>query len=314
MGGNISVESNLGQGSCFTFTAEFNSSDATFLPFPYYDLTGANFVVIDRNIASRDLLVNNLTQWGAQVQSVGHGVGALALIQSALTRGDTIDGIFIANNVKSPAAEELAKKLQDHIPVHNIPLIYLGNLSDRYPPAGFMLMVRKPFFPEDLSQLMQELHKFKELEAGNNSQSYHWSPGIKILLVENNPLDQEIGQKLLQNIGLTADVASNGYMALELLKNNTYSLILMDYHIPQMSGNIIAHKIRQGEGGINNRDIPIIAVTADGTTLAKNTCLAAGMSDYLTKPYHRDDLQHVISKWLQGQINKSTNFFPINRF
>ncbi|NJN76141.1 MAG: hypothetical protein HC796_08020 [Synechococcaceae cyanobacterium RL_1_2] len=110
MGGQIFVESNLGQGSCFTFTTEFQSSDATFLGFPCHDLSGTRFLVVDRNIASRDLLVRHLSKWGGDVQWVGHGVGALALIQTELTKGHTIDGIFISNNLKSPPSSGIGQK------------------------------------------------------------------------------------------------------------------------------------------------------------------------------------------------------------
>ncbi|EGU60380.1 signal transduction histidine kinase, partial [Vibrio nigripulchritudo ATCC 27043] len=122
----------------------------------------------------------------------------------------------------------------------------------------------------------------------------------RILLVEDNDINQIVAQGMLENIGIQSDIASNGIEALEALSQpaSAYQLILMDCQMPEMDGYEATMAIRDGEGGKQYRGIPIIAMTANAMKGDMEKCLAAGMSDYISKPVNPDSLEEVLSKWL----------------
>ena len=124
------------------------------------------------------------------------------------------------------------------------------------------------------------------------------APAKSILLAEDNSVNQKVALALLKKLGLRADVASNGLEALALLAKNDYALVLMDVQMPEMDGLEAAKRIREPGSGVKNPRIPIIAVTAHAVTGYKDSCLAAGMDDYLSKPIRVQQLKELLERWL----------------
>lgn len=122
----------------------------------------------------------------------------------------------------------------------------------------------------------------------------------KVLLVEDEPISQRVAQLMLENLGLKVDVAASGASALSLLENNSYDLILMDLGLPDMTGDQVTVKIREGEA--NNQGLPIIALTAHVFHDDKKRCLAAGMNGFLGKPIEYAELQASLSTWLKPKF------------
>jgi len=133
------------------------------------------------------------------------------------------------------------------------------------------------------------------------SNTLPWPTNTRLLLVEDNRINQQVALGVLEDIGLTADVAANGLEALEALKSapeeHPYTLILMDCQMPEMDGYIASQSIRSGNTGSQNQSIPIIAMTANAMKGDKEKCLEAGMSDYLTKPIDPYALEDMMKKW-----------------
>jgi CheY-like chemotaxis protein len=123
--------------------------------------------------------------------------------------------------------------------------------------------------------------------------------GIRVLIAEDNVVNQKVAVLMLQKLGLRADVAGNGLEAVQMFAMVRYDLILMDCQMPEMDGYEAARKIRSGEGA--NRRVNIIAMTAEAMAGARDQCLASGMDDYVPKPIRLEDLFEVLQKWIAQQ-------------
>jgi CheY-like chemotaxis protein len=120
---------------------------------------------------------------------------------------------------------------------------------------------------------------------------------VRILLAEDNPVNQKVALKILEKLGYRADVASDGIEALEALRTKPYDLVLMDVQIPGMDGLEVTRRVRSSESGATDPRVPIIALTAHAMEGDRKTCLDAGMDDYLVKPIKPGDLSDVLARW-----------------
>jgi CheY-like chemotaxis protein/HPt (histidine-containing phosphotransfer) domain-containing protein len=138
--------------------------------------------------------------------------------------------------------------------------------------------------------------------------------GHKILLAEDNPINQEVSRCMLDELGISVDIANDGIMALQMLCNNDsrspYSLILMDCQMPKMDGYVVSRRIRNGGAGDSYREIPIIALTANAMSGDKEKCINAGMNDYLSKPMEAADLREKLTQWLNSSPQTSATAEP----
>jgi CheY-like chemotaxis protein len=125
----------------------------------------------------------------------------------------------------------------------------------------------------------------------------------RVLVVEDDEKNQIVFSVLLKRMGLEFDIAMNGKQAIDAVRNKTYSIILMDVRMPQIDG-IEATKTIRSLGSVNGKQIPIVAVTAQAMEGDRERCIWAGMSDYLAKPFTREELEHTIAKWI-GEIQPS---------
>ena len=161
----------------------------------------------------------------------------------------------------------------------------------------------KPIVTHDYIQSLNRMSSNNEAITNNNQiNEFQWPKKTRILVVEDNRINQMVATGILNKLGLTADVAGNGIEAIELLKSaelsDRFSLILMDCQMPEMDGYQASTAIRDNAAGQDNQLIPIIAMTANAMQGDKEKCLDAGMSDYLTKPIEPNLLQDKLKQWL----------------
>jgi len=128
--------------------------------------------------------------------------------------------------------------------------------------------------------------------------------GARILLAEDNTINQKVAQALLNKIGYRADVVANGLEAVRALELINYDLVLMDCQMPEMSGFEATFMIRDNSSKVLNHDIPIIAMTANAMIGDRENCIEAGMSDYLSKPVKKEELAEMLEKWLKPGDHK----------
>ncbi|CAA0110319.1 Signal transduction histidine-protein kinase BarA [Zhongshania aliphaticivorans] len=326
MGGSISAASTYKEGSTFTFSVylqdskDQNSTDQTLK-----NTAKRNVYIIDRNHELKSAISNQFKQWGDNVTSLD---APEALYQSTSTPPQnplsTLVIIGLDNN-DLDATLTLSKTLRAHPDFSSATLVLIGNLSinnaERLMAAGINGYFMKPLSYADLVSIHRLQASDKRFpnsasQAGRPENSNLASPtlaagntlnqttmsGTKVLLVEDNPVNQEVGLFTLNEIGLAADIAENGVLALEKLKNSNpdmaYSLILLDCQMPEMDGYQVCKMIRNGSAGDNYRSIPVIALTANAMAGDKEKCISAGMNDYLPKPFSPDDLIDKLQQWL----------------
>jgi two-component system, sensor histidine kinase and response regulator len=322
MGGKIGVESRVGQGSTFWFTlnAERQVSKSASELSVRTDLQGLRALVVDDRPTNREALNKQLTSWRLDVSAAEGFDEALNALRGAKDRGRPIDFALIDHEIKGGAGVDLARAIKRDSLIAGVRVILLSTFGQRpseqvIAEAGVRATLTKPIRQSQLydclvnvigDQFPGRQGSTPEPQAGPLEQSLVSSRGNKrsgrlisharLLVVEDNPINQEVARYQVEKIGYRADVAKDGVEALEMLDRNEYALVLMDCHMPGMDGFKTTARIRGRSDG--KQRTPIIAVTASATDDEKEKCLRAGMDDFLAKPFHQQELAAKIANWL----------------
>ena len=306
MGGEIGAHSSPGKGSTFWFTA--NLGDPFVRPVQVEcELRGLRVLVVDDNATNREILTRLLTRWKASVTSAGDGEAALELLQQS-TDAVPFDLVLLDMNMPGMDGIALAQAIKADEALRSLPLLLLTS-SDQAAGAketGIAVALRKPVRPSKLYSAITEVLSGlgEELDAcgaaGLGERPVRETPAVgcgqRILLIEDNTINQVVATRMLEKLGFRADVANNGQEALRALAAGEYSAILMDCQMPEMDGYQATTEIRRLEG-TSGAHTPIIAMTANTMQGDRERCLAAGMDDYLSKPLRREALENALGRW-----------------
>jgi signal transduction histidine kinase/DNA-binding response OmpR family regulator len=314
MRGEVGIESEPGAGSTFWFTAELeNQTDQvagqTNAEREHGELTGTRVLIVDDNETSRLLMVQQTTAWKFRPHCVSGGKEALAELRRAALAGEPyelaildlvmpgMDGLTLARNIKADASIAATR------------LVMLTSWQSRVEPAtleaaGIQAYMVKPVkqsqFYDCLATAMAR-PSLIQVKATTSSISPAPVSGsspasaVRILLAEDNPINQKVALGQLRKLGYAADVAANGREVLAALDRQTYDLIFMDCQMPELDGFEAAREIRARKD-----DIHIVAMTANAMESDRQACIAAGMNDYLSKPAQVADLQAALERWRQS--------------
>jgi PAS domain S-box-containing protein len=306
MGGRLWVESETGKGSTFSFTIRAEtvpSKPKRFLGSSQLHLKGSRLLVVDDNATNRRILCGLAAKWGMEVAAAESGPAALALLEKESRFDFAILDMHMPEMDGFRLAEEYHKRLGAQCP----PLILLSSLGSAILPQGspqFAAVLTKPAKP---SQIYDAL--VNALERGKKPGT-HWEPKpqvpvaaqghVKILLAEDNAVNQKVARAMLASLGYGADVAGNGLEVLEALERQDYDVVLMDVQMPEMDGLLATKRIR--EAGKAGRKTPwIIALTANAMPEDRDLCLEAGMDDYLSKPIKKEELEAALGRALKKE-------------
>jgi two-component system sensor histidine kinase/response regulator len=356
MGGEIWTESKPGQGTTFNFTADFGLGKQTvkkrFEPSP--DLRGLKVLVVDDNATSREILQDILESFSFEVDLAASGKEALAEIER--TDNDQPYELVIMD-WKMPGMDgiEASKRIKGHRKLTNIPAIVLVTAygreevmrqADEIGLEGFLL---KPVNSSVMfDAIMQALGK--EIQDGSradrekepSSGDLGTIAGARVLLVEDNEINQQVAQEILQGAGLIVTVANNGREGVDAVMKNPYDAILMDIQMPVMDGYTATRKIRELEDRIQRtenrrqkeevgsrngevgrkkleadfisefriptshfRSVPIIAMTAHAMAGDEQKSLQAGMNGHVTKPIDPNQLFAALRKWIEPPAERT---------
>jgi signal transduction histidine kinase/CheY-like chemotaxis protein len=317
MGGTIGVNSQPGAGSTFWFTLPMRlDPHPVAAPAPPIDLRDLRVLIVDDNELSRRVIHEQITSWGMRNGGFGSADGLLEALHDAKKRGDPYHFAIIDGSVSGIDGATLGASIKSDPEVRDTLVILLASIG-RWREArclegtGIDASVVKPVRQ---SQLMNTLAtawsrrlgkpflegpKSENAAAGSESQTGSSFAGrtVRVLVAEDNVVNQKVAALLLQRLGLRADFASNGREAVEMFVMAPYDLIFMDCQMPQMDGYEAAREIRRREASLGRR-VAIVAMTAEAMAGARETCMAAGMDDYIAKPVKRSDLLRKLEKWV----------------
>jgi signal transduction histidine kinase/CheY-like chemotaxis protein len=298
MSGKINVLSKPGTGSEFSFSARLGRSDLQqerHTP----SLMPDSIIVMDNNRAANHALSRQLIEWGTHVTSVYDASG----LRKALNTGSDVSMLLVTSGLQAEALSALAPHGSINVAV--ITRLADGVSTGSTKPSNVTSHLTKPITRANLiSFLHYQDQSDDRAQTEKKTESITLSDipekSTKILLVEDNMINREVAMGLMEDLGYAIDCAGNGEEALYALTHSElpYTLVLMDCQMPIMDGYEATRQIRSGAAGKMAQDIPIIALTANAMTEDKQRCLAAGMSDYLTKPIDPDKIDKILTHWL----------------
>ncbi|MDJ0936874.1 MAG: response regulator [Kiloniellales bacterium] len=309
MGGQMGVESETGGGSTFWFTVTLGRGceEPAARSGRLFDLSGARILVVDDNATNREVLCQYLGNSGAACLEADNAVKALAILND-----EDFDVAILDVAMPEIDGVELARRIASSADIAETPLVLLTSiggeesreLAQGLEVAGFLT---KPVRPKELCQQVARVLRRPDAAADDQSAIAAGSAGsgaapalqASVLLAEDNPVNQEVAREYLEALGCRVDVVETGAAALLAYEAGAPDLILMDCQMPEMGGLEATRWIRDLEQCDEGRArIPIIAVTAFTVEGERDRCRAAGMDDYLAKPFDQEALLDVLKRWL----------------
>ncbi len=307
MGGEIGTESEEGVGSTFWFTAVFEKQPAgVAAPLLPANLHGLRVLVVDDNATNRHFLSTQLNAWECSPVEASNSREGLMLLRQAVNQGTPfhlalldyqmpdMDGIALAHAIKAdPALRDTALVMLTSVDRH-------GH-TDRLREIGLAAHLTKPVKQAPLYECLttvgprppgaREQRKAADLRPPLRAARRR----LNVLLAEDNIVNQKVTQRMLERMGHAVEVAANGHEALACVQKARYDVILMDCHMPEVDGFEATRLIRESEH-LTGADVPIIALTANAMEGDRETCLAAGMNDYVSKPVKFDILVSTLER------------------
>jgi signal transduction histidine kinase/CheY-like chemotaxis protein len=332
MNGDIDVESSLNKGSVFTFNLSLDISNKKIDLLVHENIKSKNILIIDDNPVNREIFSAQIKQWGGNTFEAKSGAAGIKMCDQFTD--SKLDFIIIDMQMPHMDGIQFTKIIRANPKYQHIKIIMMTSINQPQSPAelrsiGLNGWFTKPVSPIDLHnsllvasaqntlknttesthEITPKLITSAYLQSINIDQDslnevnmpQHWPEYCRILLVEDNAINQVVAEGILESIGLTCDIAHNGAEALTRLKESSedtpYTIILMDCQMPIMDGYEATKRIREGATGEKYSNITIIALTANAMTGDKENCLAVGMNDYISKPIDTNVLLALLKKW-----------------
>ncbi len=318
MGGKIMVESTLGKGSVFRFTVRLKIASHPLNPevAGHPHLKDLRVLIVDDNATCRDILHRQVLSWGMRNGCAENGQNALEMLKKAASVGEAYDLVILDRMMPGMDGLELARAIKVDSAISSVRLILLtsigqNNDAETMNRHGISAYLVKPALQSQLFNSITSVIAPSSVKCPPSTfpevDKTKVMFGAPVLLVEDNAVNREVALYMLEDLGCSVEVASNGREALEAISKTPFDLVLMDCQMPEMNGYEATQIIREkeiqqvkhrSESGPGIRRTPIIALTAHAMQGDREQCLAAGMDDYLSKPFNLDQLCTVLKRWL----------------
>jgi CheY-like chemotaxis protein/signal transduction histidine kinase/HPt (histidine-containing phosphotransfer) domain-containing protein len=316
MGGEAGVESTEGIGSRFWFTVRLGLQAGKTQPVSVapVDLYNIRVLIVDDNATGREILMTRLASWGMRPSEAQSGPEALSALYRALDECAPFRIAIIDMQMPGMDGEALGRAIKADRQLAAIRLVMLTSVGGRgdarrFQEIGFTAYATKPIRHQELKAVLSlALSDHTRAESAPQTIITRHTAGetanlpaprkARILVAEDNIINQQLALAILGKMGLQADAVANGAEVIKALETIPYDLVLMDVQMPEMDGLEAARRIRNSQSAVRDHRIPIIAMTAKAMLGDREECLAAGMNDYLTKPIHRQALVDSLNRWL----------------
>jgi CheY-like chemotaxis protein len=315
MGGRIGVESAAGEGSTFWFTAALARIPGPDAGEPATALRGMRILIVDDSAANRLLVVTLLTQWGVRCAQAADAGEGLALLLAGASAGAPFDAAILDMEMPDKDGVSLAAEIRSEPLLRTTPLLLMTSLGQERKAEPqtplFAGSLTKPLRSARLQKLLEEAVGVRPLApplplteparpvvagTGGAPPVGAEAAAARVLLVEDNLVNQLLARKFLERLGYAIAIVGNGLEALAALKKEAFDLVLMDCQMPVMDGFEATKRIRNPSTGALDPQIPIIAMTANVLQSDRDACLSAGMDDYLAKPVNLQDLKLTLER------------------
>ena len=314
MGGEIGVESTPGEGSRFHFTARFGRQRAAVERrlVPAADLSGLKLLVVDDNATARKILAAMAESFGFRVGSTSSGRSALEELRAAASCAEPYRVVMVDWRMPDMDGVQTARAILNDEAFSPPPAVIMVTAYGREEAARVAADLKlggclsKPVSPSTmLDTIMRACGQEVAIESGAASrqavelQAASIVSGARLLLVEDNEINQELALELLTSNGASVEVAGNGQEALDMVRENRYDGVLMDVQMPVMDGYAATRRIRQQH---SMHDLPIIAMTANAMAGDREKALRAGMNDHIAKPINVREMFTTLSRWISPAL------------
>ncbi len=312
MGGTMGLDSELGRGSTFWFTARLELASVQGfqpVPSPRSHLEGLRVLVVDDNATNRVILEQMLTAWSMVVTTAPGGPQAMELLREVKNSERSFDVAIIDYHMPEMDGLDVALTISEDAELGQLRLVLLSSSAElaQRPEAEFGIAAHltKPVRQSQLYDVLA-LVMGDENPAGaapltpQRLSEARSRRRARLLLAEDNEVNQKVAARTLEKMGFRVDIAGTGTEAVRAVADRSYAAILMDCHMPEMDGYEATGEIRRREGA--DRHTPIIALTASAMAGDRERCLEVGMDDYLSKPLRQRDLAAALSRWVSGDV------------
>jgi signal transduction histidine kinase/DNA-binding response OmpR family regulator len=315
MGGDLGVESDLGRGSRFLVRLELPlAGDAALRPAPPSGLVGARVLVVDDHPESREAIVAVLASAGVDVAGAPCGESGLRALGDAARAGRPYDATLVDRHMPIVDGLKLARLVSERPELSGTRIVMLtpggeGAAVEEWREAGVLHHLDKPVRRAELIEVLRTAlargHPARADGRSRGDLAPDPTPGVgggrplrgRVLLAEDNRVNQQLASAMLRSLGLEVEVANDGREALALATSRSFDLVLMDCQMPNVDGFQATAILRRTELAAGGRT-PIVALTANAMEGDRERCFAAGMDDYLAKPYSKKQLAQMLSRWL----------------
>jgi len=317
MGGTIGASSRSGEGSAFWYTLRLPlDKEFTGVPLPLTDLSGVRVLIADSYEVDRRVLQEHLVSWGIGNDSCVSGEEVLTMLREAYAKGEPYQVALIDYQMPDIPGETLGRAIKADRVLRETVLIMLTSWKQRghcdcIREAGFASCLSKPIRPSQLLEVLTVawetwnqgvVHKRTvphipaEFLATQTAlpKTARWDRPLRVLVVEDNVVNQRVTMLMLTELGCHVDLAANGREAVEMIELLPFDMVFMDCEMPEMDGFEATREIRRLQG---DKHLPIIAMTAHALQGDPERYLAAGMDDYFSKPVKLEDFQAALERW-----------------
>ncbi len=308
MGGTLAVDSSLGEGSSFHFTAPFSLSDQPPLRFdPPPTLQNVPVLIVDDNATNRRILRETVANWGMKPTDVSSGEAALAALRQSMSESHPFHLMLLDVCMPDVDGFDVVESIRDEWQSPERPAIMLLTSANQAGDAarsrelGIAACLIKPVQPDELLEnILRALHlgSRKSVVSPSVPTIAAAGPSQRILLVEDNAVNQRVARGILEKLGHHVTISNNGQEAVDALQRQSFDVVFMDVQMPIMDGFEATGAIREREKETGER-LPIIGMTAHAMKGDRERCLNSGMDDYLAKPVQVEEVRRALANVME---------------